>query len=286
MSAPFDELTAKARLVPTAPYTQAHIDAAEGRLIARLAGNPLPHATSTADRADRQRRKSAAGSLRILCEAVLTRPGSLNDLNAFISQSMPEPAGARVLGSILHLAASYDSARSWWQYAAGAGDPAAAYCLYLHHKAEGEDDEAALWHEQIDATPPSGRPTQASRVHLSHRADDGTVFTPADLELAVAFKDVTVFDVLRILQALREDYTMPEALAAVLDYVPAAVGTVDDLDLPLPDSDFAHHIAVLAAPAPCSSRTSVRQAEPLPARIPERRRHCAVRPRGEAAATA
>jgi hypothetical protein len=156
----------------------------------------------------------------------------------------------------------------------------------VHHKSEGEDDEAALWHEQIDApTPTGGRPTPASRVHLSHRADDGTVFTPADLELAVAFKDVTVLDVLRMLQALREDYTMPEALAAVLDYVPVAVGTVDDLDLPLPDSDFAHHIAVLAAPAACSSRTTVRQVEPLPARIPERRRHCALRPRGEAATT-
>lgn len=130
MSTPFDELTAKARLTPTTPYTQADIDAAESRLIARLAGNPLPHATSTPHSGYRQRCKSAAGSLRILCEAALTRPGSLNDLNAFISQSMPEPAGARVLGSILHLAASYDSARSWWQYAAGAGDPA-AYCLYL-----------------------------------------------------------------------------------------------------------------------------------------------------------
>ncbi|MFI8875820.1 helix-turn-helix domain-containing protein [Streptomyces sp. NPDC055243] len=33
---------------------------------------------------------------------------------------------------------------------AGAGQPAAAYCLYLHHLALGEDDIAQWWHRQTE----------------------------------------------------------------------------------------------------------------------------------------
>ncbi|MFH9125735.1 hypothetical protein [Streptomyces globisporus] len=58
--------------------------------------------------------------------------------------------GARVLGCILQLAESEESARFWWQYAAGAGDPAASSCLYLHHRALGEHAPARWWHDQTE----------------------------------------------------------------------------------------------------------------------------------------
>ncbi|MFD0039288.1 hypothetical protein ACFVIZ_16810 [Streptomyces anulatus] len=85
-----------------------------------------------------------------LCETVVTRTTALRTLRTFLTPQFPEPPGARVLGCILQLAESEENARFWWQYAAGAGDPAASYCLYLHHRALGEHAPARWWHEQTE----------------------------------------------------------------------------------------------------------------------------------------
>ncbi|NEW69870.1 hypothetical protein G4H13_05425, partial [Streptomyces rapamycinicus] len=72
-------------------------------------------------------------------------PSQLAD---FITEQLPAPRAAWFLGCVLQLADAEDGARFWWQYAAGAGDDAAAYCLYLHHLALGDNHAAALWLEQ------------------------------------------------------------------------------------------------------------------------------------------
>ncbi|WP_445283542.1 hypothetical protein [Streptomyces sp. DSM 118148] len=68
---------------------------------------------------------------------------------------------------MLQLTDTADGARFWWQYAAGAGQPGAAYWLYLHHLAAGEDTTASWWHQQTDnvqpPSPPPGPHTQAWR---------------------------------------------------------------------------------------------------------------------------
>jgi hypothetical protein len=82
----------------------------------------------------------------------LTAAASLQD---FVTEQLPEPSGARVLGCILQLTDAEDGARFWWQYAAGAGDDAASYCLYLHHLSLGET-ELASWRSKqtgIDTQP-------------------------------------------------------------------------------------------------------------------------------------
>lgn len=63
----------------------------------------------------------AERDLYTLCETVLIHftAGSLQD---FVTEPLPEPPGARVSGCIPQLADTEDSAHSWWQYAAGAGD--------------------------------------------------------------------------------------------------------------------------------------------------------------------
>ncbi|WP_101257299.1 hypothetical protein [Streptomyces barkulensis] len=240
-------LLAKARLEPTAPYTSADLDAAEERLAARLAyrqcpperrtsGTPLPRPQG------RQRRNAHdfAADLRALCEIVITRPDAMNELHDFLEQSFPQPRAAAVLGSILYLAGAADSAQFWWQYAAGAGDPRAAYCLYLHHQALGEEGQAHWWYTQADLTVAPMR----------------QVLT--EVERTVA---------LRALRTLKEHQGLPEPLAAVLAYVPAAVGYLDnDVDLPLPDPDFVDRIETLLGlaptpagpPQPCSPSASPR----------------------------
>lgn len=175
---------------------------------------------------------SAADDLQTLCETVITHTGALTDLRIFLARALPEPSGARVLGCMLQLSEREESARFWWQYAAGAGDPAASYCLYLHHRALGEHGAADWWHTQH---------TQTDVV--------------ADAE---AGPEVEITTTLRILRALKpDDSPVPEPVNAVLHYVPVAVAFVDDdLDLPLPDPDFTDRIralTALTATAPTSS---------------------------------
>lgn len=267
MTSPVDDLLTRARLVHE-PYGQDDIDAAEARLAARLAGTaqePAPAAPGEPVSDER----AAARNLQTLCEAVVTRTAS-HSLGDFITRTLPEPIGARVLGCILQLTDSEESARFWWQYAAGADDAAASYCLYLHHLALGEHGEARWWHTQTlriqdglttpTDTRPAGTPT-------------GSPDIPAAVYAALAqisTADASLPTTLRVLNALKtrgDTQPVPAALCALLEYVPAAVGYVDDdLDLPLPDPDFTDHIRALTRgpeTSPPSPRPGV-----LPARPP------------------
>ncbi|MEU6572584.1 hypothetical protein [Streptomyces sp. NPDC046805] len=57
--------------------------------------------------------------------------------------------GIHVFACSLRLAGHPESARFWWQFAAGAGHGVAAYCLHLQHLISGELREAELWWEQV-----------------------------------------------------------------------------------------------------------------------------------------
>ncbi|MGP4114903.1 hypothetical protein ACTWP5_28875 [Streptomyces sp. 4N509B] len=172
--------------------------------------------------------------LTMLCRTVVERDGALQHMAAFLARRIPQPAGARVLGCVLQLAGREDSARFWWQFAAGAGDAAAAYCLYLHHLTLGEAWEAELWHRQVLPGPPPG-----------DWSDDG------DAEGDPEEDGSSPRLVLRVLTGLRGpggDYLTARA-AAVLHYVPGALHFVDELELPLPAADFAERIEELTESA-------------------------------------
>lgn len=252
MTSPIDQLLARARLV-NEPYTPGEIDAAAERLAARVAARrATPPTPGQARPAPEGPQDVAARDLRTLCETAVMSSGALASLQHFVARSLPEPPGARVLGCILQLTEQEDSARFWWQYAAGAGDSAATYCLYLHHMAHGEKPEAEWWH------------TQAAGAADDHGPADTE---PQDLAAA-----------LRVLQALKGTDEPVLGLAAraaqisaILNYVPAAVSYVDDdLDLPLPDADFTERITSLTTP----STTEARPQQPRPSTfLPEPRTH-------------
>ncbi|MEV6654736.1 hypothetical protein [Streptomyces sp. NPDC051219] len=263
MTSPIDDLLSRARQIHQ-PYTQADIDAAESRLAARAAsaflheleeGGPQTARTPRQTPSERKapsEESTAAQDLQTLCETVVTHTGALADLKLFLARALPEPSGARVLGCMLQLSEREESARFWWQYAAGAGDTAATYCLYLHHRALGEYGEADWWH------------TQADIVTSQDTGDDQVALAPTTS--------------LRILRALKIDTPgVPDCVSAVLDYVPVAVTYVDDdLDLPLPDPDFTDHIRTLTAAAPADPTRGPRPA-PLPKRKIPRRSTCRTR---------
>ncbi|MGX1854408.1 hypothetical protein OIU91_00285 [Streptomyces sp. NBC_01456] len=226
-----DRALAKARLTRR-PYTG--MPAAEARLTARINERMWQGALSFDDQMEPARTAAARAAeraglphrahtrhLNTLCETVVAR--DLHKLSTFLSRRILEPEAARVLGCVLRLAHRFDSAQFWWQFAGGAGDLAAACCLYLHHMALGERHEAKLWRDQAGL-----------EVH-----------DPATPEFADCSDLVAA---LRILDVLRKENAGVSAAAnAVIAYVPDALGFVDDVDLPLPEADFASRIEELTA---------------------------------------
>ncbi|MEU5825855.1 hypothetical protein [Streptomyces sp. NPDC047803] len=250
MTPHIEEFLSRARLV-SAPYTQADIDAAEARVLARL-HTPVPAEPLTPAAVDDEpTAQEAAHDLQTLCETVVTHTTALRTLRTFLTPQLPEPSGARVLGCILQLAESEENARFWWQYAAGAGDPASSYCLYLHHRALGEHAPARWWHEQAELlqnTPSTDTPLTLAETAAEAEPD------VVPRAVTAALKDVSATDAnllptaLRILGALKTSPApVPAAVGAVIDYAPAAVGYIDDFELPLTDPDFTDHIRTLIA---------------------------------------
>ncbi|MEU5331422.1 hypothetical protein [Streptomyces parvus] len=261
MTPHIDEFLSRARLV-SAPYTQADVDAAEARVLARFhapdttpapaagSSTPAPAVVNGSIPSAEPTAVEAAENLHNLCAAVVTCTTALPTLRTFLTPQLPEPPGARVLGCILQLAESEENARFWWQYAAGAGDPAASYCLYLHHRALGEHAPARWWHEQTELlrnTPSTDRPV--TRGAAPGVEPDVVPDVVSDALDEVSTTDASLLPTaLRILGALRAGpAAVPATVGAVIDYAPAAVGYVDDFDLPLTDPDFTDHIRTLIA---------------------------------------
>lgn len=233
MDTPIERALAKAQVRPE-PYTADELDEAEARLAGRIAERMWRGALSFDDQMQPARdavvravgrdglpKRSLYRQLKSLCETVVAR--ELHKLQTFLARRLLEPEGALVLGCVLSLAEREDSARFWWQFAAGAGDKGAACCLYLHHTAHGESHEAELWYRQA-----------AMDHHIPARPE---------------FTDCRDFRIaLRLLGALRDGTPhFSPAASAVLAYVPDAVVFVDDveLELPLPDPDFSERIEEL-----------------------------------------
>ncbi|MGC0334920.1 TPR repeat protein [Streptomyces sp. SAI-170] len=86
---------------------------------------------------------------------------------AHIAEELFDADGALYFGCLLNLAQEPDSAMWWWQFAAGAGNATAAYCLHLLHLLRGELRDADHWAHQaltldtdIHLTPPTRRRRQ------------------------------------------------------------------------------------------------------------------------------
>ncbi|MFJ8932069.1 hypothetical protein ACIRLA_36420 [Streptomyces sp. NPDC102364] len=201
----------------------------------------------------------AAEDLRTLCETLVTHtPASA--VADFVTEQVPDPRSALVLACVLQLTDTNDGARSWWQYAAGAGQPAAAYCLYLHHLALGEDETAQWWHHQTEDVQP---PHASADEPGPPRPQPGPEWQPDSHTLA----DTTT--ILRMLRHLARSTTRSRTTAVtdLMSYVPTAVATgylrEPDMDLPMPGPGFASHVHTLLA-STTTRRTN--PANPLPAR--------------------
>ena len=135
-----DALLARARLHPTPDVPGDTIPYED------CAYPGLDHATTHPPTTPPDADDHEAHRLHTLCQAAVTTlcPEDLE----FVTDQLPEPEGAWLLGCALNVAGVEQGARFWWQYAAGAGHSPAAYCLSLHHDALGETHAANFWYDQ------------------------------------------------------------------------------------------------------------------------------------------
>ncbi|MEU5093041.1 hypothetical protein [Streptomyces sp. NPDC021356] len=93
------------------------------------------------------RMESADTSLKAL-SCHLLRSGQAAEHLAGIADDPVDIDGALHFGCLLSLAMKPEGALWWWQYAAGAGNATAAYCLHLFHLRRGELRDADHWMRQ------------------------------------------------------------------------------------------------------------------------------------------
>lgn len=193
---------------------------------------------------------AAAEDLRALCETLVTHTPA-TAVTDFVTDQVPQPRSALVLACVLQLTDTDEGARFWWQYAAGAGQAAAAYCLYLHHLALGERDTADWWHRQTDdVQPPPGPPADDNTPGPSTETAP-SAWHPADHRIT----STSTTTILRILRHLAKYSARPRSAAVteLMAYVPTAVAVgylrQPDMDLPTPGADFARRISTLLATA-------------------------------------
>ena len=180
----------------------------------------------------------AAKDLRALCETVLshTTPADVAD---FVTDQVPGPRSALALACVLQLTDTDDGARFWWQYAAGAGQSAAAYCLYLHHLSNGEVDIADWWEQQTEAT-----------VAPVPTDDTFAQTPPCEGEWAPANHPLGKFPttMLRVLRRLATSRHRAAAVTSLMAYLPTAVDIGylrHDFEMPLPGPSFARIVGAL-----------------------------------------
>ncbi|MEU3822406.1 hypothetical protein AB0E74_22700 [Streptomyces sp. NPDC030392] len=230
---PLEEILSRALLVP-------------GRTVPRDTVPPREADTNTHSAVTPGNKADAAEAayedLRALCETLVTHTPA-TAVGAFITDQVPEPRSALVLACVLQLTDTDDGARFWWQYAAGAGQAAAAYCLYLHHLSLGETHTARWWHKQTNDIGPQRTP-----VHTTLHQDGKPVVLRHEEEASTA-------TVLRVLRRLAKHTTRPRSgvVTELMGYMPTAVAIgylrEPESELPVPGPDFASTIRSLLAAA-------------------------------------
>jgi len=93
----------------------------------------------------------AARDLRELSALVLHGADAADNIARLATTHQINPDGAMTFACLLHLADREDGAEVLWQFAAGAGKPASAACLYLLHLKRGDLRDARHWAHQAAA---------------------------------------------------------------------------------------------------------------------------------------
>ncbi|WP_407555292.1 hypothetical protein QOM21_35965 [Streptomyces sp. Pv4-95] len=109
---------------------------------------PPPSLAAQGKPAPTARRERAARQLRALSTWTIRGPHAAQHIAGLATTHQIDPDGAMAFACLLHLADRDELAEFLWQFAAGAGKPASAECLYLLHLTRGELRHARHWARQ------------------------------------------------------------------------------------------------------------------------------------------
>ncbi len=144
-----DQILDQAAIPDTDTVTDAELDNLKQEIVRDVTAvlmfgerpTPMRHHPVRLERADH--------TLQALCRHLL-RSDDASEHLARIADSPVDPEGALHFGCLLDLAKKPDGALWWWQFAAGAGNATAAYCLYLFHTRRGDlRDADHWWHQHV-----------------------------------------------------------------------------------------------------------------------------------------
>ncbi|MBQ0830519.1 glycoprotein [Streptomyces tagetis] len=108
--------------------------------------------------------EQAAHDLDLAVTLIVDSPQAHVSLARLVDLDRIEPEGALVFAALLRLAGYGDQAQFWFEFAAGAGNRTAAFCLYLLHQGRAEHRAAAYWRGQArTAAAPAEHPAPARR---------------------------------------------------------------------------------------------------------------------------
>ncbi|MGA5424473.1 IclR family transcriptional regulator domain-containing protein [Streptomyces lavendulocolor] len=153
-------------------------------------------------------------TLDSLCTQIVLSPQAVTRLAEF-AYSPFDRVGAFAFACVLHLAGDGEGATFWWQYAAGAEESRAAYCLMLDHRRRGEFADAQVWEDRLT--------DEGYELTPVARPKSATSQMPGAAALAVQLSDV-------VLRTAREEH---EELGEV----------------PVPTAEFAEALRDLNLPA-------------------------------------
>lgn len=128
---------------------------------------PVPGPVLTAPAPLPSEHEQAAHELALATALVLGTPQAARSLDLLVNSDRIHPDGALVFAGLLYLTDREDAAQFWWQFAAGAGNGTAAYCLHLHHLTLGETRDAAYWRGQAAHLAANPRPRPRRPLHSS-----------------------------------------------------------------------------------------------------------------------
>lgn len=139
------------------PTPQQRIARARARRLSPAAA-PQPAAPIA-----RPEHEQARHELDLASTLVLSTPQAAASLSRLVDDPRIDPEGALVFACLLHLNGREEAARFWWQFAAGGGNPTAAYCLCLDHRRHAEYRDAEHWRRQSAQLRREGRRRRPAR---------------------------------------------------------------------------------------------------------------------------
>ncbi|MCT9093940.1 glycoprotein [Streptomyces sp. ASQP_92] len=105
--------------------------------------------------------EQAAHDLDLASSLIVDAPQAQRSISLLVESDPIEPEGALVFAALLHLSGHRDPAQFWFEFAAGAGNRTAAFCLTLLHQQRSEHRTADHWRTLIP-TPEQATPQPAA----------------------------------------------------------------------------------------------------------------------------